>query len=322
MDTTQTGKRNSREIAAAGAAIKKKWQGDASDEHESPEHSDEGDEQGDESDRERENENKSEVAEEARSNYLPIPILSDSDSNGGSGDLKNSDGVKTDRGVAETCNSESVSDHNSGGVGDFVEGANLIMRLKAWEIKELRMRIWRMTSYVKQLKKVNYGIVVGLKAARSELRRLRKAEGEVQRNKSTAVVKKNLRMVKDLVTEKEIVCVSARLAPTVDSSGTMSTRLESEESSVADSKNVLAERADGAGLTAVEGPQRVVLFDQLSKRQTRAAVSRTAREVARKKHVNSRRRKKKGQSTRPSEPLSRCDRLEPLMRARASGRKN
>ena len=151
-----------------------------------------------------------------------------------------------------------------------------------------------MTSYVKQLKKVNYGIVVGLKAARSELRRLRKAEGEVQRNKSTAVVKKNLRMVKDLVTEKEIVCVSARLAPTVDSSGTMSTRLESEESSVADSKNVLAERADGAGLTAVEGPQRVVLFDQLSKRQTRAAVSRAARDVARKKHVNSRRRKKKG----------------------------
>ena len=213
----------------------KKWQGDASGEHESKEQSDEGDEQGDESDRERENENKSEVAEEARSNYLPIPILSDSDSNGGSGDLKNSDGVKTDHGVAETCNSESVSEHNSGGVGDFVEGANLIMRLKAWEIKELRMRIWRMTSYVKQLKKVNYGIVVGLKAARSELRRLRKAEGEVQRNKSTAVVKKNLRMVKDLVTEKEIVCVSARLAPTVDSSGTMSTRLESEESSVADS---------------------------------------------------------------------------------------
>ena len=29
--------------------------------------------------------------------------------------------------------------------------------------------------YVKQLKKVNYGIVVGLKAAKSELRRLRKA---------------------------------------------------------------------------------------------------------------------------------------------------
>jgi len=54
------------------------------------------------------------------------------------------------------------------------------MQLKALEIKEMRMRIWRMTSYVKQLKKVSYGIVVGLKAAKSELFRLRKAEGDVQ----------------------------------------------------------------------------------------------------------------------------------------------
>jgi len=61
-----------------------------------------------------------------------------------------------------------------------VEGVNLIMQLKALEIKEMRMRIWRMTSYVKQLKKVSYGIVVGLKAAKSELFRLRKAEGDVQ----------------------------------------------------------------------------------------------------------------------------------------------
>ena len=94
MCTTHTGKRNSREIAAAGEAIKKKWQGDASDEHESKEQSDEDDEQGDkreqgdESVRERESENESEVAKEARSNYLTIPILtckisSDSDSNGG-----------------------------------------------------------------------------------------------------------------------------------------------------------------------------------------------------------------------------------------------
>ena len=60
-----------------------------------------------------------------------------------------------------------------------VEGANFIMQLKAWEIKELRMRIWRMTSYVKQLKKVNDGIVVGLKVVQSELRQLRKAECNV-----------------------------------------------------------------------------------------------------------------------------------------------
>jgi len=91
--------------------------------------------------------------------------------------------------------SETTRDH-------AVEGANLILRLKAWEITQLRIRIWRMTSCMKQLKKVNYGIVVGLKVAKSELRRLRKAESDVQRNKSTTVVKNKLRMVKDLVTEK------------------------------------------------------------------------------------------------------------------------
>ena len=53
-----------------------------------------------------------------------------------------------------------------------------------------------------------------------------------------------------------------------------------------------------AGWIAVEGPQRVVLFDQWkerSKRQTRAAVSRAARDVARNKHVNSKKRKKEGE---------------------------
>jgi len=145
------------------------------------------------------------------------------------------------------------------------------------------------------LKKVNYGIVVGLKAAQSELRRLRKAEGDVQRNKSTTVVKSNLWMVKDLVTEKEIVCVSTLLAPTADSIGAMGTRLEVEVSNAADGKKVLAGRVDDAGWTEVEGPQKVVLFDQWSKRQTKAAVSRVARDVTRNKHVNSRRRKKKGE---------------------------
>jgi len=52
------------------------------------------------------------------------------------------------------------------------------------------------------MKKVNYGTVVGLNVAQSELRRLRKAECDVQKNKSTTVIKNNLRMVKDLVTEK------------------------------------------------------------------------------------------------------------------------
>jgi len=41
-----------------------------------------------------------------------------------------------------------------------------------------------------------------LKVAQSELRRLRNAECDVPRSKSTTVVKKNLWVVKDLVTEK------------------------------------------------------------------------------------------------------------------------
>ena len=52
------------------------------------------------------------------------------------------------------------------------------------------------------MKKVNYRIVMGLKVAKSELRRLQKAECDVQSNKSTTVVQNNLRMVKDLVIEK------------------------------------------------------------------------------------------------------------------------
>ena len=90
--------------------------------------------------------------------------------------------------------------------------------------------------------------------------------------------------------------------------GLIQEKREVEVSSAADGKKVLAERAAGAGWTAVDGPQKVVLFDQLkerSKRQTRAAVSRTARDVARNKHVNSRGRKNKRKSTRPSKLLPR-----------------
>ena len=51
--------------------------------------------------------------------------------------------------------------------------------------------------------------MVGLKAAKSELRRLRKEDGDVRRNKSTRVVKNNFRMVKDLITEKIGIEVSS-----------------------------------------------------------------------------------------------------------------
>jgi len=46
------------------------------------------------------------------------------------------------------------------------------------------------------------GMVVGMKIAKSELRRLRKTDCNMQRNQSTKVVRNNLRMVKDLVIEK------------------------------------------------------------------------------------------------------------------------
>ena len=67
-----------------------------------------------------------------------------------------------------------------------------------------------------------------------------------------------------------------------------------EVNSATDIQKVLAERADSVGGFAVEGPLTVILFDEWSKRQTRAAVSRAARDVARNKHVKSRRGKQKG----------------------------
>jgi len=65
-----------------------------------------------------------------------------------------------------------------------------------------------MTCYVQQLKKVTYGIVVVLKVANSELKRLRKAECDLQRKKLTTVVKNSMQIVKDLVTEKIEIEVS------------------------------------------------------------------------------------------------------------------
>ena len=70
--------------------------------------------------------------------------------------------------------------------------------------------IWRMTCYVKQLKKVNYSIVVELKVANSELKQLRKAECDLQRMKLTTFVKNNLQIVKDPVTRKIGIEVSRK----------------------------------------------------------------------------------------------------------------
>jgi len=96
--------------------------------------------------------------------------------------------------------SGSIDDtaETAGNLNNAAEGANLIMRIKLWEITRLRIRIWRMICYVKQLKKVNNSIVVGLKVANRELKKLWKAECDVQRKKLTTVVRNNLQIVKDL----------------------------------------------------------------------------------------------------------------------------
>jgi len=159
------------------------------------------------------------------------------------------------------------------------------------EIFRLKVQIWLLTYHMRQLQQVNYGIVAGFKTLQCELQRLKKEKREARKDifgfhidVSTTVIKSSFRTLKCLIRVK----------------------CEVEVSNVADGNKVLAERADDAGWTAVDGPQKAVLFDQWkerSKRQTRAAVSRTARDVARNKHVNDRSRKKKGKSARPSELL-------------------
>jgi len=166
------------------------------------------------------------------------------------------------------------------------------------------VQIWLLTCHVRQLQRVNYGIVVGLKTLKCQLQRLKKAKRNVKNDyldftykyppqsihQSNTKASRTLRTLRRLIWEK----------------------CQVEVSSAADSQTVLAERADGSGWITAEGPQTVVLFDQWtrknwSKRQARAAVSRAARDVARNRHINSRRREtkkeKKGESTRPSEPL-------------------
>jgi len=115
---------------------------------------------------------------------------------------------------------------------------------------------------VKQLKKVNYGIVVGLKVVQSELRRLRKAECDVQRNKSTMVVKNNLRMVKDLVTEKIGIEVSRQ----------------------AEGQRLVAEQVDAEKSLAAWECQPIGQWEHSDRRHAKEAESRNARRAARNKY--------------------------------------
>jgi len=159
--------------------------------------------------------------------------------------------------------SSSVDDASETTRDYAVEGANLLIRLKAWEIIQLRMQIWRMTSYLKQLKKVNHGIVVGLRVAQSELRRLRKAECDVQRNKSTTVVKNNLRMVKDLVTEKNEIEVSRQAA----------------------GQRLAVEQVDAEKCLAAWECRPIGQWEHSDRRHAKEAEGRTARRAARNKHI-------------------------------------
>jgi len=174
------------------------------------------------------------------------------------------------RGSADDA-SESTRNHT-------VEGANLIMQLKALEIKELRMQIWRMTSYVKQLKKANYGIVVGLKVAQSELRWLRKAECDVQRNKSITVVKNNMRMVKDLVTEKIGIEVSRQ----------------------AEGQRLAVEQVDTGKCLAAGECRPIGQWEHSDRRDAKEAEGWTARRAARNKYIK---REKKEDLTKPPKLL-------------------
>jgi len=137
------------------------------------------------------------------------------------------------------------------------------MLLMAWEIKELRMRIWRMTSYVKQLKKVNYGIVVGLKVVQSELRWLRKVECDVQRNKSTTIVKNNVRIVKDMVTETIGIEVSRQ----------------------AEGQRLAMEQVDAETCLAAGECRPIGQWEHRDRRHAKEAQGRTARTAARNKYI-------------------------------------
>jgi len=120
-----------------------------------------------------------------------------------------------------------------------------------------------MTSYVKQLKKVKYGIVVGLKVAQSELRRLRKAKCDVQRNQSTTVVKNNVRMVKILFTEKIGIEVSRQ----------------------AEGQRLAMELVDAEKCLAAGECRLIGQWEHTDRRRAKEVEGRTARRAARNKYI-------------------------------------
>jgi len=123
---------------------------------------------------------------------------------------------------------------------------------------------------------VNYGVVVGLKVAQNVLRRLRKAECEAQRNKLTTVVKNNLRMVKELVTQKIGIEVSRQ----------------------AEGQRLAVKQFDAEKCLAA-GECRQIGQWHSDSRHAQEAEGRTARRAARNKYIK--RKKKKGGSRKASQ---------------------
>ena len=105
--------------------------------------------------------------------------------------------------------------------------------------------------------------MVGLKVAQSELRQLRKAECDVQRSKSTTVVKNNLRMVKDLVTEKIGIEVSRQAEP----------------------QRLAVEQVDAGKCLAAWECRPIGQWEHSDRRHAKEAEGRTARRAAQNKHI-------------------------------------
>ena len=120
--------------------------------------------------------------------------------------------------------------------------------------------------------------MVGLKVAQSELRRLRKAECDVQRNTSTTVVKNNLRMVKDLVIEK----------------------IGIELSRQAEGQRLVVEQFDAEKYLAAGESRPIGQWEHRDRRHAKEAEGRTARIAARNKYI------KKKKKNRISQSLPSC----------------
>ena len=116
----------------------------------------------------------------------------------------------------------------------------------------------------------------------NELRWLRKAECDVQRNKSTTVVKNNVRMVKDLVTEKIGIEVSRQ----------------------AEGQRLAVEQVDAEKYLAAGECRSIGQWEHCNRRHAKEAEGRTTRRAARNKYIK--RKKKRGSRKAPQAAPAQC----------------